>query len=96
MKKNIFIIDISLYYYYTAYNNKNEIIKQNNPVASDKANPKIANGNNVSFNDGFLDTPWIKAENTIAIPIPAPNNPIVEIPAPIYLAANTNCMLFIL
>ena len=37
MKKNIFIIDISLYYYYTAYNNKNEIIKQNNPVASDKA-----------------------------------------------------------
>ena len=78
---------------YTPYNNKNEIIKQNNPRASANANPKIAYGNNVSFNDGFLDTPLINAANTTAIPIPAPNNPIVEIPAPMYLAANTNCIL---
>ena len=33
-------IVISFYYY--EYNNKNAIIKENNPVASAKANPKIA------------------------------------------------------
>ena len=73
----------------------NETIKQNNPRASDKAIPKIEYENNWSFNEGFLLTPLINAAKTIAIPIPAPNNPIRAIPAPIYLAANTNCILII-
>ncbi|KAH3680581.1 hypothetical protein WICPIJ_008226, partial (mitochondrion) [Wickerhamomyces pijperi] len=68
----------------------------NNPVASDKAIPKIEYENNVSFNDGFLETPLINAANTIPIPIPAPINPIVEIPAPIYFAANANCIILYL
>jgi archaellum component FlaF (FlaF/FlaG flagellin family) len=37
MKRIFIFLFISFCYYYTAYNNKNEIIKQNNPVASDKA-----------------------------------------------------------
>lgn len=73
-----------------------EIIKQNNPVASDKAKPKIAYVNNADLMLGFLAVPLINAAKTIAIPIPAPNNPIVANPAPIYLPANTNCINMII
>ena len=45
----------------------NETIKQNKPVASDNAIPKIVYENNWSFNDGFLDTPLINAPKIIAI-----------------------------
>lgn len=85
----------NIYIYYTAYNNKNDIIKQNNPVASLNANPNIAYVNNVLLIDGLRDVPFINALNTNAIPIPAPNNPIVAIPAPMYLPANTICILII-
>lgn len=37
MKRIFIFLFISFCYYYTAYNNKNEIIKQNKPVASLKA-----------------------------------------------------------
>lgn len=78
---------------YTAYKSKKEIIKQKRPQASDKANPKIAWGNNVERNDGLRDVPLIKATNTKAIPIAAPPNPNVAIAAPMYFAANANCIL---
>lgn len=56
-------------------------------MASVKANPKIAILNNSSFSEGFLEIPKTKAPNTVPIPTPAPANPIVAKPAPIYLAA---------
>lgn len=56
-------------------------------MASVKANPKIAILNNSSFSDGFLEIPRTKAPNTVPIPTPAPANPIVANPAPMYLAA---------
>ena len=74
----------------------NDIIKQNNPVASTKPNPNIAYVNNEDLKLGFLAVPFINAANTIAIPIPAPNNPIVAIPAPIYLPAKTNCIYLLI
>lgn len=72
---------------YRANSNKKTIIKANNAIASVKANPKIAILNSSSFNDGFLEIPRTKAPNTVPIPTPAPANPIVAKPAPIYLAA---------
>jgi hypothetical protein len=48
---------------------KNAIIKANNAIASDNANPKIAYPNNCCFNDGFLAYPVIKAAKTFPIPI---------------------------
>ena len=79
--------------YYTAYNNKKEIIKQNKPQASANAKPNIAWGNKVALKDGLRDVPLINATKTIAIPIAAPPNPNVAIAAPIYLAAKTKCIL---
>lgn len=56
-------------------------------MASVNANPRIAILNNSSFNDGFLEIPKTKAPKTVPIPTPAPANPIVAKPAPMYLAA---------
>lgn len=85
-----------VYTIYTAYNNKNDTINENKPQASAKANPKIACGNNVERNEGLRDVPFIKATNIKAIPIAAPPNPNVAIAAPIYFAANTNCIILFL
>ena len=60
-----------------------------NPVASAKAKPNIAYANNCPLNDGFLDTPNIKAPKTTPIPTPAPIKPVVANPVPIILAACT-------
>src|SRR6185437_14060587 len=81
----IFCVFIVLYY--ATYNNKKAIINANNPVASAKAKPKIAYENNCPLNEGFLDTPIIKAPNTTPIPTPAPIKPVVAKPVPIILAA---------
>ena len=62
-----------------------------NPVASAKANPKIAYENNCPFNEGFLATPKIKAPKTTPIPTPAPIKPVVATPLPKILAA---CIIF--
>ena len=69
-------------------NTKKAIIKANNAIASVKANPKIAALNNSSFNEGFLAIPATSDENINPIPIPAPANPKVDKPAPIFCAAN--------
>ena len=72
---------------YYEYNNKNAIIKENNPVASAKANPKIAYPNNCPLICGFLAVEAIKAEKIKLIPAPAPINPEQAKPAPMYFAA---------
>ena len=69
------------------YKTKNEIIKENRPVASQRANPKIVKENNCPLNWGFLAVDAINEEKILPIPIPAPINPEQEIPAPIYFAA---------
>ena len=79
--------------YYATYKRRKAIIKANNPVASEKANPKIAYENNCDLKEGFLATPKIRAPNTTPIPTPAPINPVVAKPVPIILAA---CNIYIL
>lgn len=71
---------------YNYYENriKKDIIKANRPVASAKANPKIANGNTVDLIPGFLATDDIKLPKIVPIPIPAPISPEAPNPAPIY------------
>ena len=63
-------------------NTKNEIINENNAIASVNANPKIAKRNNSFLIPGFLANPRINAEKINPIPIPAPHIPTVAIPAP--------------
>ncbi len=70
---------------------KNAIINANNAIASVKAKPKIAKRNISSFIVGFLDVPKIKEPKINPIPIPAPANPDVDNPAPIFCAAFNNC-----
>lgn len=67
-----------------------DIISAKSAMASVKAKPKIATLNNSCLKDGFLETPIIKAPNTIPIPTPAPANPIAAAPPPIFLAASNN------
>ena len=76
--------------FYKAKSIKKAIIKENNAIASVKAKPKIANLNNSSFKDGFLEIPITKEPKTVPIPTPAPANPIVANPAPINLADCNN------
>jgi len=75
------------------YNNKKAIIKQNNPVASANANPRIAYWNNCGRKEGFLAVASIKLPKTKPIPAPAPDKPIVAKPEPIIFAACTNILL---
>lgn len=65
----------------------NAIINAKSPIASAKAKDSIDNENNWLRNDGFLETPVIKAANTKPAPIALPNTPIVAQPAPINLPA---------
>ena len=65
----------------------NETIRANSPVASDRANPRTAQWNSWFLTLGFRDVPWIRAQNTIPTPIPAPARAKVAIPAKMYLAA---------
>jgi len=53
-------------------------------VASLNANPKIAYPNNSFFNEGFRPYAIISPQKTIPIPAPAPTNPIVAKPAPMF------------
>lgn len=76
------------------YNNKNAIINENNPVASAKANPRIAKLNNWPLIWGFLAVEEIKEEKIKPIPIPAPIKPEQAKPAPIYFAAANKAKKF--
>lgn len=62
------------------------------PVASARANPRIAYVNNCPRSAGFRAVDEIRDENTDPIPIPAPVNPIAANPAPMYFAA---CNMFL-
>ena len=77
---------------YYEYRIKKAIIKANSPVASDKANPRIAYWNNWGRMLGFRLVADISDENTSPIPTPAPASPIVANPAPMYFAA---CNIFV-
>jgi len=83
-------------YDYATYKSKKAIIKANNPVASEKAKPKIAYAKSWPLKEGFLATPKINAPNTTPIPTPAPINPVVANPVPIIFATciNANITIF--
>ena len=49
------------------------IIRQNSPIASDKANPRIQQEKSDCFSDGFLAYPTTNAPNTFPIPAPEKN-----------------------
>ena len=68
---------------------KNANIKANKAIASVKANPKIAILNKSSFKFGLRAIPKIKEPKITPIPSPAPVNPNVAKPAPIFCAAKT-------
>lgn len=78
------------------------IIKQNNPIASVNANPKIAYANNSLFKLGFLEYAFNKHPKTTPIPKPAPPKPADALPAPTNLAEDNEvtfklsiCLLYI-
>ena len=75
---------------YRAKRIKKAIINAKRAIASVNAKPKMANLNNSSFKEGFLEVPSTNAPNTVPIPTPAPAKPIVANPAPINLAACNN------
>lgn len=65
-------------------------------MASTKAKDNILKENNSDFNEGFLEVPFINAENTIPAPIALPAKPIVHILAPInFDAINISLFLFL-
>lgn len=69
---------------------KNAIIKEKRAIASVNAKPKIAVLNKSAFKFGFLEIPYNNPANMIPIPIPAPANPVVANPAPIFCDACNN------
>ena len=79
------------YLYFNTYNAnriKNAIIKQNNPIASVNAKPKIVYLNNSCWIEGLRDKANTNEPNTVPTPAPAPPKPIVAAPAPINLQAS--------
>lgn len=69
------------------YRTRNETISANSPVASARANPRIANENSCPLRAGFRAVDEISDEKICPIPIPAPVSPIAASPAPMYFAA---------
>ena len=69
------------------YSTRNETIRANSPVASARANPRIAYVNSCPRRAGFRAVEEIRDEKIEPIPIPAPVSPIAASPAPMYFAA---------
>ena len=59
---------------YIANSNKKAIIRQKRPIASDKANPRMAYEKSWAFIEGFLATLIMRLPNTVPIPAPASTN----------------------
>jgi len=62
-------------------------MRQKRPIASDKANPRMANEKSWPFKDGLRAYPITRLPKTLPIPAPDPATPTVAAPAPMYLAA---------
>jgi hypothetical protein len=69
------------------YRTRNETIRANSPVASARANPRIAYVNSCPRSAGFRAVDAISDEKIDPIPTPAPIRPIAARPAPINFAA---------
>jgi hypothetical protein len=69
------------------YRTRNETISAKSPVASARANPRIAYENSCPLRAGFRAVDEISDEKICPIPIPAPVSPIAASPAPMYFAA---------
>merc|ERR1719318_239963 len=72
-----------------ANSRRKAIIKQNRPMASDRANPRIAKEKSCCLREGFLAYPMMRDPKTDPIPAPDPATPTVAAPAPINLAAES-------
>merc|ERR1719318_1621949 len=72
-----------------ANSRRKAIIKQNRPMASDRANPRMAQENSSCLRPGFLAYPMMRAPKTDPIPAPDPATPTVAAPAPMNLAAES-------
>ena len=76
------------------YRTRNETIRANSPVASARANPRIAYVNSCPRSAGFRAVDEIRDEKIDPIPIPAPVSPIAARPAPTYFAAAIIFIIF--
>jgi hypothetical protein len=74
-------------YEYYEYRTRKLIISANSPVASARANPRIAKLKSWPRSAGFRAVEAISDEKIEPIPIPAPVRPIAARPAPMYFAA---------
>merc|ERR1719361_3233984 len=68
-------------------------MRQKSPIASDKANPRIAYEKSCCFREGFLAYPMMREPKTEPIPAPDPATPTVAAPAPMNLAAESMSVL---
>merc|ERR1712176_904654 len=85
--RHYILTNIQIIFIYKPNKIKKDIISEKSPIASDKANPKIAYEKSCGFNDGLRAWPMIKLPKTVPIPAPDPAQPTVAAPAPINLAA---------
>merc|ERR1719318_2428006 len=72
-----------------ANSRRKAIIKQNRPMASDRANPRIAYEKSCCLREGFLAYPMMRDPKTDPIPAPDPATPTVAAPAPMNLVAES-------
>jgi hypothetical protein len=59
-----------------------DVLKSNKPIASTKANPKMAYEKSCPRMDGLRATAMRRAAKTMPIPIPAPPRPMAAEPIP--------------
>merc|ERR1719318_1419293 len=72
-----------------ANSRRNAIMRQNRPMASDRANPRMAYEKSCCLRLGFLAYPMMRDPKTDPIPAPDPATPTVAAPAPMNLAAES-------